>query len=135
MFEQLLQQFSSTAPAGARTAVGTLYGSAASRLLIELAASADVQLVITADSHAASQLLRELAFYGRDSDIELLGFPDWETLPYDHFSPHQDIVSERLHTLHRLPRLQRGILVGKLSRENSVKSYIYDSSLSSIWRT
>jgi transcription-repair coupling factor (superfamily II helicase) len=35
---------------------------------------------------------------------ELLQLPDWETLPYDNFSPHQDIVSERLRTLHRLPR-------------------------------
>src|SRR5690606_415778 len=37
--------------------------------------------------------------------------PDWETLPYDHFSPHPEIVSQRLATLHRLPALRRGIVV------------------------
>ena len=37
--------------------------------------------------------------------------PDWETLPYDVFSPHQDIVSQRLATLYRLPQRRRGVLV------------------------
>uniref|UniRef100_UPI00241E05FB transcription-repair coupling factor n=1 Tax=Ectopseudomonas oleovorans TaxID=301 RepID=UPI00241E05FB len=41
----------------------------------------------------------------------ILCFPDWETLPYDSFSPHQDIISERLQTLHRLPHLKKGILL------------------------
>jgi transcription-repair coupling factor (superfamily II helicase) len=92
-----------------------LYGSAPGRLLVELAADDAVHLVVTPDSHSAGLLLRELAFYSRGQDIELLGFPDWETLPYDNFSPHQDIISERLHTLHRLPQLQRGILVVPVS--------------------
>ena len=38
-------------------------------------------------------------------------FPDWEMLPYDIFSPHQDIISERLATLAQLPDMQRGIVV------------------------
>src|SRR5699024_2901799 len=37
--------------------------------------------------------------------------PDWETLPYDTFSPHQDIISERLATLYQLPRLSQGVLI------------------------
>jgi transcription-repair coupling factor (superfamily II helicase) len=37
-------------------------------------------------------------------------FPDWETLPYDSFSPHQDIISERLETLHKLPSFEHGLL-------------------------
>ncbi|MCZ6829658.1 MAG: transcription-repair coupling factor [Gammaproteobacteria bacterium] len=115
MFEQVLQEIKNRSHSGRRTAVGPLHGSAASRLLIEMAAADGVHLVITADSQAAGRLLRELAFYGREQDIELLGFPDWETLPYDNFSPHQDITSERLHTLYRLPRLQRGILVVPVS--------------------
>ena len=41
----------------------------------------------------------------------LLHLPDWETLPYDALSPHQDIVSERLATLYALPGVRRGILV------------------------
>ncbi|HOH31529.1 MAG TPA: hypothetical protein PLC40_17770, partial [Candidatus Hydrogenedentes bacterium] len=38
-------------------------------------------------------------------------FPDWETLPYDQFSPHQDIISQRIASLYRLPELSRGVLV------------------------
>ena len=40
-----------------------------------------------------------------------LHFPDWEILPYDHFSPHQDIISERLRTLYKLPRLTCGTVI------------------------
>ncbi len=36
-------------------------------------------------------------------------FPDWETLPYDSFSPHQDIISDRLAHLYRLPLLKNSI--------------------------
>ena len=43
--------------------------------------------------------------------LPVLPFPDWETLPYDQFSPHPDIVSQRLAALHRLPTLKRGIVV------------------------
>ncbi|TAL03872.1 MAG: DEAD/DEAH box helicase, partial [Porticoccaceae bacterium] len=48
---------------------------------------------------------------GEANAIPILHLPDWETLPYDLFSPHQDIVSERLQTLCRLPSTRRGILV------------------------
>ena len=41
----------------------------------------------------------------------MLHFPDWETLPYDQFSPHQDIISQRIASLYRLPELSRGVLV------------------------
>src|SRR5690606_30468770 len=46
-----------------------------------------------------------------DDGLELLSLPDWETLPYDLFSPHQDITSRRIRTLHRLPSTRHGILV------------------------
>ena len=49
----------------------------------------------------------EVRFFG-GYGLESLAFPDWETLPYDRFSPYQDIVSERLATLYRLPELSRG---------------------------
>jgi transcription-repair coupling factor (superfamily II helicase) len=67
-------------------------------------------LVITADTNSADQLVSELNFFSADK-ANILSFPDWETLPYDSFSPHQDIVSQRLLTLYRLPQLKRGILV------------------------
>src|SRR5690606_9401713 len=52
---------------------------------------------------------------GEAADLPVLAFPDWETLPYDQFSPHPDIVSQRLAALHRLPALDRGIVVVTVS--------------------
>ncbi|MCG8325115.1 MAG: transcription-repair coupling factor, partial [Thiotrichales bacterium] len=69
-------------------------------------------VVITADSLTANRLHEEIRFYlGDSSEIELLSFPDWETLPYDLYSPYQDIISERLATLVRLGSCRRHILV------------------------
>lgn len=67
-------------------------------------------VVITEDSLAASHLFEALQFFGMQAD-QLLLFPDWETLPYDHFSPHQDIISERLAVLSRIPTLNQGIVI------------------------
>ncbi len=53
--------------------------------------------VITANALDAQRLLEELPWFSPDLKVRLL--PDWETLPYDSFSPHQDLVSERLATL------------------------------------
>ncbi|MFW1677817.1 transcription-repair coupling factor [Pontibacter sp. JAM-7] len=71
-------------------------------------------LVICNDSSEAQRLLDEIRFFS-GNQIELLAFPDWETLPYDTFSPHQDIISQRIATLARLPSLKRGILVVPVS--------------------
>jgi transcription-repair coupling factor (superfamily II helicase) len=70
-------------------------------------------LAIAKDNHGAHQLeadLRTLLGDGHDA-MPVLPFPDWETLPYDQFSPHADIVSQRLAALLRLPTLKRGIVV------------------------
>ncbi|MCW7552510.1 transcription-repair coupling factor [Endozoicomonas gorgoniicola] len=69
-------------------------------------------LVITPDSNRANSLEEELTFFlnGNES-IKIMHFPDWEILPYDAFSPHQDIVSQRLETLYRLPGYQHCILI------------------------
>ncbi len=73
-------------------------------------------LVVTADAAAATRLEYELRFYlADDASLPVLQFPDWETLPYDAFSPHQDIVSERLATLNRLPTLRRGVLIAPVA--------------------
>ncbi len=66
-------------------------------------------LAIAPDGQSASRLEAELGFFA--AGAQTLVFPDWETLPYDVFSPHQDIVSQRLATLYRLPATRRGILV------------------------
>ena len=56
--------------------------------------------VFTADASDTQRLMDELAFFAPQLRCAL--FPDWETLPYDSFSPHQDLISERLATLWRL---------------------------------
>ncbi len=69
-------------------------------------------MVVVPDNETAEHLLQELQFFcGNGEDLPVFSLPDWETLPYDSFSPHQDIISERLSTLYRLPGLQRGVLV------------------------
>ncbi|TNE80291.1 MAG: DEAD/DEAH box helicase, partial [Gammaproteobacteria bacterium] len=67
-------------------------------------------LVITDSARSAVELEEELTFFLSD-DYPVFHFPDWETLPYDLFSPHQDIVSERLRTLFRLPQANTGVVV------------------------
>ena len=96
---------------GSRTRWTSLHGSARGLAIASLVRKADAPvLVITADSRTAHRLETELEFY-LDGETPRLRFPDWETLPYDLFSPHQDIVSERLETLARLPSLTSGVLV------------------------
>ena len=65
---------------------------------------------VVADARELERLAVELRFFG-GPELEILTLPDWEILPYDQFSPHPDIVSERLATLARLPELRRGILL------------------------
>ena len=69
-------------------------------------------LVVARDNHEAHQLEADLhTLLGTAGDLPVVAFPDWETLPYDQFSPHPDIVSQRLSALHRLPTLEKGIVV------------------------
>ena len=99
--------------AGQWTRWGRLYGSSTGLALATTARQhAGPLLVVAPDTLAANRLEQEVGFYlGRDPALPVLSFPDWETLPYDVFSPHHDIVSERLATLYRLPALVRGVLI------------------------
>ncbi len=92
---------------------GGLEGAAAGLALAQAAQNYQgLSLVLTENSRQAERLRSELEFFnGSGTNIDILSFPDWETLPYDNFSPHQDIISERLLTLHRLPSLKRGVLI------------------------
>ncbi|HEY8855859.1 MAG TPA: transcription-repair coupling factor [Rugosibacter sp.] len=65
--------------------------------------------VITASPLEAQRLVEEIAWFAPQLRAHLL--PDWETLPYDHFSPHQDLVSERLATLHAVSRNECDVLI------------------------
>lgn len=62
-------------------------------------------LVIVPDSRSATELAEALALFDCPAAI----FPDWEVLPYDRFSPHQDLISDRLARLWHLPRTPSGI--------------------------
>ena len=95
---------------------GQLYGSAQGLLVAQAALQHDGPLlVLTDDTATAHRLELDARFYLGENDLPILHFPDWETLPYDTFSPHQDIVSERLDTLHQLPHFKRGILLVPIS--------------------
>jgi transcription-repair coupling factor (superfamily II helicase) len=89
---------------------GNLPGAALSLAIAEAASNAKrFTLLLTADSQSAERLQEELAFFA--PELSVLHFPDWETLPYDLFSPHQDIISQRIATLYQLPELSHGVLV------------------------
>jgi len=100
-------------PAGAhrRLRWHQLYGSAAALALAE-ATRADRRLyvVIVDAARELERLTAELRFFGAEA-LPLLRLPDWEVLPYDLFSPHPDITSERLKALFELPQLRHGCLI------------------------
>ncbi|OZB04713.1 MAG: transcription-repair coupling factor [Idiomarina sp. 34-48-12] len=72
-------------------------------------------LIVTPDAPQAHRLEQEVQYFVPNWRQQVMVFPDWETLPYDSFSPHQDIISERLSVLARLPDMQRGALIVSLN--------------------
>lgn len=86
---------------GDRRWIGQIQGSIGSLLLSEIAKVEKRLIVVIARNHQhLGQLESELEFYGAAPVV----FPDWETLPYDRLSPHQDIISERLSLLTNMPK-------------------------------
>ena len=82
--------------------------------LVEVAREhAGLVLAVVRDTHTAQALEHDLRVLA--DDLPILHFPDWETLPYDLFSPHPDIVSQRVAALYRLPSIERGVLVVPVS--------------------
>src|SRR5690606_14740867 len=76
-------------------------GSGDAWLLADLALTSGKPIVVLcADPLSAQRLADETLLFA--PELRLRPFPDWETLPYDGFSPHQDLISERLRTLHAL---------------------------------
>ncbi len=96
---------------GKRIAWGRLIGASASLAIAELATHADAPILVLAeDPRHADQLEAEIRYFaGTSTEVE--HFVEWETLPWDGFSPHQDIVSDRLTVLSKLRTLRRGIVV------------------------
>ena len=118
--------------AGDRRRWANLPDAAATHAIAQAAADyPGVVLVIATDTRDAERLHRELQFF-MGSQQEILHLPDWETLIYDSFSPHQDIISERLTVLNRLATLERGIVVipaTTLVQRIAPASFILGSSL------
>ncbi|MCC6206925.1 MAG: transcription-repair coupling factor [Gammaproteobacteria bacterium] len=103
-------------PDGGAFEWGRLYGSGAGLAIAGAARDHNGPvIVLTSGMPATERLEHELKFYLAASDPHVQILPDRETLPYDAFSPHQDIVSERLDTLQRLPGLQKGILLAPVA--------------------
>ncbi|GGI91667.1 transcription-repair coupling factor [Legionella impletisoli] len=96
---------------------GQLYGSALPLALAEFCQQeSGIKLLVAPDNLSAAQLQAELDFFlPKDSNHEILMFPDWETLPYDQFSPHQDIISQRLYCLNRLQHASNAIIISAVS--------------------
>ena len=109
-------------------------GCAKSLGICHAANAADSPIVLICESNEkVEHFLRELTYFSKGFDhLPVFALPDWETLPYDNFSPHQDITSERLRTLYNLPKLTKGILVismSSLMHKLPPKEYIVSNSL------
>jgi len=99
-----------------RVTWGRLYGGSLG-LAVAAAqrAHAGVVLLVTPNPQAATRLEREIRFFSAADQDSVMVFPDWETLPYDVFSPHEDIISQRLEGLSRLPSMGRGVLIAPVT--------------------
>ncbi|WP_223668892.1 transcription-repair coupling factor [Kangiella shandongensis] len=99
-----------------------LSGSSRALAIAEQAKNSNKPLVVICnDAPQVWHLQQEIEFFlgkshsNETAELPVFSFPDWETLPYDNFSPHQDIVSQRLLTLYQLPRLKHGIVLISIS--------------------
>ncbi|HVJ11668.1 MAG TPA: transcription-repair coupling factor, partial [Burkholderiales bacterium] len=97
----------------ARRRYSRLAGSADALALARLAQEEAPLAVVTATALDGQRLVEEIAWFAPSLRVALL--PDWETLPYDQLSPHQDLVSERLATLYRIQRGEFDIAVAPVS--------------------
>lgn len=96
--------------------LGNVEGASAGWLIAQAASrQAGLTVVICKDTDSALKLESEISFFAAEQDLQILAFPDWETLAYDNFSPHQDIISTRLTTLQQLPLIKQGVIVVPVS--------------------
>jgi transcription-repair coupling factor (superfamily II helicase) len=99
------------AKAGVRFQWSNLFGCGVNLVLAETALQHQgLTLLITSDSLNTQRVAEDILFFS-NAQLEILHFPDWEILPYDTFSPHQDIISERLATLYQLSDKKQAVLI------------------------
>ena len=95
---------------------GQLYGSSTALAIASAAKNyPGLILVVAEDVQSATQLEQELIFFLGQNDFPILNFPDWETLPYDIFSPLPELISQRLLTLYKLSSTRKGVLIVPVS--------------------
>jgi len=111
------------------------HGSSLALAIAEAArAHAGIVVAVARDTQAAHAIESDLRAFGAGdaNSVDVLHFPDWETLPYDLFPPHPEIVSQRIAALYRLPQTARGVLVvpiATLMQRLAPRSFIGGSSL------
>ncbi|KAB8313337.1 transcription-repair coupling factor [Erwinia endophytica] len=126
------EQFRYTLPikAGDQRQLGQLSGAACAVESAEIIARHQGPVIlITPDMQNALRLQDEIKQFTTEP---VVGLADWETLPFDSFSPHQEIISSRLSTLYHLPTLERGILilpVNTLMQRVCPHSYLHGHAL------
>lgn len=110
----------------------SLYGSSAALALISAAKKATGPLLVVTPDRSAVHGLMDALFFFKDEALKIAEFPDWETLPYDTFSPHEDIISARLSLLAKLTDWHQGIIllpVSTLMSPLMPRDYLFANSL------
>ena len=124
----------STKP-GDKKSWGNLNPSAQAFAIAHAALTTDNStLIVTESMSEAERLTFEISLFLSEIDhaptVEL--FPDWETLPYDSFSPHQDIISDRIRCLYNLAKGHKSLVIASaqtLAQRLAPQSYILSNSL------
>ncbi|WP_151995525.1 transcription-repair coupling factor [Buttiauxella massiliensis] len=123
-------RYSLPVKAGDQRQLGELTGSACATEVAEIVERHSGPVVLIApDMQNALRLHDEISQFTESLVVNLA---DWETLPYDSFSPHQEIISSRLSTLYQLPTMQRGVLilpVNTLMQRVCPHSYLHGHAL------
>jgi len=123
-------RYSLPGKAGDQRQLGELTGAACATEVAEIVERHSGPVVLIApDMQNALRLQDEI---GQFTDNLVMNLADWETLPYDSFSPHQEIISSRLSTLYQLPAMQRGVLivpVNTLMQRVCPHSYLHGHAL------
>ena len=104
-----MNQQSSRPKAGHRVNLPPCPASADALAIAGLARQDNVLTIVTGSPLEAQRLAEEISWFAPNLRVNLL--PDWETLPYDSFSPHQDLISERLATLHAVTQSACDVLI------------------------
>lgn len=119
----------------------TTWGSSDAFWLVQSASASPGRptLVLTAQPSDAERLSEEIAWF--EPNLRIQHFPDWETLPYDQFSPHQDLISERLKALWRMQRGDIDLIIAPVSTAAmaiapramiSGRSFVFDAATVSV---